>query len=1388
MSEDPSGNLDGAAREEATSILRQLHQAVDRVRDLARSGHDLAPVAEIWREAQVQLARLETVIAGRRSEELLDRLSFALEEVEQSAREFFRRHDGEAESVARRMTVLRGASRLLRRCARILEGRPPRDETPFMLQELREVERVLAGNAIIAEFEATDGEVGDDLDREVERVRFEVLERQARALLEAAATESSCVAERVGQICRLARGLRRITADLEDCADDGGEDLRLRLHQFAAEAAREHDRLQALFIAWIRGLESPDDLERAGAAVIWLTGELDEARASLVERAGPRRVRSLHFLRLDGLETQRVFRQARKRVEAKAPPEPVTEPAEGEEGGRLFSMRRIDAKLRRTTARLRNALADRLLTLRLERIFGKRIVRAWEIMIFWLIMAVIALIIVDHFSDPVPEGEFGWTSWADTLICAFLLTDFFVRLALSPERLRYFRRNFLTEFLPSLPFAVLTGHPVLREVRVVRIIRSLRILRPLLRLVRLFLFLARAADRLVERNSWILNQNIVFFSDPVRDRENPTLLNRARDLDNWIVRRGERRLLDLEATARREGCRWQLAFIEAELVSRGAAQLLAEPGRMTGHVRDLHVDDVIGRLRELDDNQVADFVGHDVARQITTSLSLFRLPLLRRLPLIRFLLGPTGAPDPLWTTARLGRMGGDFLAWLQRLLNWFADLYGTITGAQFLDRFGMSLMKATARPAKRLVIFSLVVFLFLALAHLSRIDPWIGVADGFTRFLKGPLLFLGLICFLPLGLGAWLRRIAGQAVDLFDRVAEAQFLALTEIVKEDHGDDDLSFLVDRVLLPEVAMTRAESRDLEAERDTLVLAVHRRHLDEDHPLPVSWSALETMMLYYRDFIDGAYFHRNDTKVANMLLGNLTLENIRRVRLRYDAKRFKQLDRLDIARGKGGVTGPKVWFDFITHSVSQHVARLIIEYNQHCIPADELDAAHAEDRRIFDLWLERRRRLSSARRHGTRISSEDLSDVSGSAGTLIYRTTEFNALHFLTVSAKRDHDVRERYGAEVAGLLEEDRENLVRDIFGTFPMHELPKERRTLNPYVQYRRYLARGRVFLFPIVGMWLLFKGLRLLIARVIAIVKDVLDPNERPIDISAGRAGFDVARRKIFRMRRPVVLEALRLRALFDVEYLGIATPLGLSPSPYAELLNEDLRYLEASEREWERFRDIKSERERQVRLLARLIEHMKGRGRDLVAELEARNPALASRRNEALRAAATAFVCDHAQMSSIATAMDDIGELVLKCIAEPPPAPRLTERLLRRRLGRLAETAWPLLARAVPGAEKTGPGALADLLVRLPEFEENLELLARVAAETDDASVRIFDALLDVALQPSSWSEQIIALRAVQSLGILDLKGYERLIAALGRYGHVEMGRPSERRRVGI
>ena len=1408
--------------------MRELSTAIEQAWGCLETG-ERGALMESWSRAQLSATGLIARAGEEPNEETRDLLAQLLESLEARARALFRETDHEPREEGHRLALIRAEARLVRRVTRAVEGRPSRDETPFILSELQEVENGLREPSLVvddddadppAELPSSDSSADAEAAKlRASELRLHLIRSNAELQVAKAAELTSVDQSNMVRAFRLSRALFATIQDLTKWRSEIDEKDREAIARIVDSLDGERKRLQDLFDAFVDGIEDRSASKTASLAALTLTGELDEARMAAFERATPETVRWLEQLRTDGRRFDSSYSRALQRVEST---EAKSEPDETESDDEWKGIRRSQRRLRRMTRRVDNLIADRILSLRLEKIFGARLVRYWETLVFWLIIGVLALIVIDHYREAAideeieilreaglteqiaeieaEERKIGWTIWVDTAVCFLLLCDFLVRMLLSPRRLRYLIRHFLTEFLPSVPFGLIEKLEHVKSfeaswlvvfvkmLRFGRVFRVLRFLRPAIRFLRLMLFVARASDRLVERNSWLLNQNIVFFTDPVKDETVPTLLKRARNLDGWISRTTTRTFPDLPADVRGETARWRLGLVETEMgESEGRHAVTFDPqGRRGTDARDLDVDDVIRTLREVDDNQVAEFLGVDFARQLTSSLRFFRLPFLRSLPFVRFVVGPTGAPDPLWTTARLGRLAGDVLDQIQRAINWFADLYGTITGAQFLDRVGMQLIKATARPAKRLLMFGAIVGMMFAFVLVFRIQFLRPAAVGLWDFLLGPVLILGAVCFIPLAIGHWFRRIAGQAADFYDRVAEAQFLALTEMMKEERQPEHLDFLARRVLLPELR-TDAATVDGDADAE-LIGRVCLGSIDESDPevvdglsCPIDWSKRDFMMLFYRDFIDGAFFHRNDTKIANMLLGNLTLENIRLNRLAFSKKRMRKLEQLDIGRGKGGVTGPYVWFNFITHAVAQHTARLIIEYNRHCIPAAELEVADEEDRRVYDSWLEKRRRSSAARREGQPPGAEPEKSIDGQRGTLVYRTTEFNALHFLTRDAKRDASVRETYGPTVSRLLEEDRENLIRDIFGTFPMHEFPKEKRTFNPYEFYRGYFSRGKVFLFPVMGFWLVFRGFRLLFKRLLIIIKDVIRPEARRRRSRAGHAGFEVARRKIHRMRRPVIMETVRLRAEFDIEYLGLALPGRELSIGGGQLLADDLRTLNASEREWEEFRVLKSEREGQIRVLNRVLRYNERQRAGGDENDDASLPAVSENGGQAMRAVATAFICDHEGAASVVTAFE-----ALKSFARRLPQEGSRRRRFRmpafqkRKIAELVDAVWPLLSVHLDTDEDEPlfkSRLVSTMARRQPGLKEHLVTLNERMPGGGDVHEYAYLKLAEVAAQPSSWTEQVIAIRTVQSLGMLDLLGYERIIALLGRYEDAEL-----------
>ena len=203
---------------------------------------------------------------------------------------------------------------------------------------------------------------------------------------------------------------------------------------------------------------------------------------------------------------------------------------ETEAHGTHAALRRVN----RLGRLVHNEWQEKQLALRLERTFGHRFVMWMESTVLVLILVISTLIVVEMVLDST-RGLSPWQqwafAWADLAICSVFLLEFGLKLALAPERLRYFRRHFLVDFLASIPFGFLTHaltvHQaaltrtvegvqflrLLRFGRLARLVRYVRLARPLIRLGRILIFALRFTDRLVRRYASLLNQNIVFFED-----------------------------------------------------------------------------------------------------------------------------------------------------------------------------------------------------------------------------------------------------------------------------------------------------------------------------------------------------------------------------------------------------------------------------------------------------------------------------------------------------------------------------------------------------------------------------------------------------------------------------------------------------------------------------------------------------------------------------------------------------------------------------------------------------------------------------------------------------------------------------------------------------------
>jgi len=1030
--------------------------------------------------------------------------------------------------------------------------------------------------------------------------------------------------------------------------------------------------------------------------------------------------------------------------------------------------------VRRSLQRDRRAVAaelqERRIAWRMEQLFGHGFVAALERTILVLLLLFVGMLLLE---GPLIEREnarmaaAGQTghgpaatvfAWADLGICLVFLFDFCLKLALAKRRGLYLWRNWLTGLVPAIPFGFL-GYAVswlaaasevegltllrfLRYLRLPRMARWLRIARPVLRAMRVVGFLLRASDRLVRQLAPLVNRNLVFFErGGVIGAEPPYRAGLVALRERFDYRAAET-VAWLPVGVRQAFVRTRIDDMLAMLSSPRAGGVVPGSSVSGAAVRDFPVEEIINRLLSATPAGISDRIGSNLVQSVTRWCRALDVFGVRRLPVVRDLVAASRLPSPYDTTAQVANRIGHLLGQSLDRLYWVADLYGTVTSPQLVDSVGEYLVKATARPAKRLLLFGVG---FLAVSQLALLIDvaWLDTLARLLRRLVGlPLIVLGGACALPLMLGIWFRQIAGEATDFFRQVAEAQFITATKRIKRNMARSQRAVFDARVLAPEAA------------------------LDADAVHPARAAAAQL----WDEYLDGPPFHSTDTGTTNHLLGNLALVSLRETRLRYTRRERKRLRRLDLGNTRASLRGPYLWFRFISRSLAHHTAKLVENYNAFALPLVRAPTAEDDEILAYAEWLEKRLGKPVAEIELPAPFRRRLDRLGGPAGrrgarprpSHCYQGNDFTSIHFLSDDAEVDRDVRRRYGDVVADLMRRDRHDNFRRVFRTYPFHRRLRDRRTLNPLSLYERHMAGGRVLLVPfkLLGLGLAWA------ARVVgvlgSVVREVRNPGVRELSPIDDPDPFEVARRKIHRMRKPVFMECLRMRARFDPEYLGIVPPgatAGVRESSVVQV-EDDLEQIGAVPSVRRRFRDMASQRRRQMLEFRDWLQRRGG-----------------TYSSEALRAMAIAYTVDHRGARS---RLEDVG-LLERAFHETLAAQARSQQVLprgsaasawcrlwnRRRLNRLFDQ--PSFAhldrrqraacrRCVCRRRGPLPAALRRLTPRGPGG----------ADPAGDA----WKALAAVGRDPATWTRQLVILRAVQTLTVLDLDTYTRLVHELGEY----------------
>ena len=1072
-------------------------------------------------------------------------------------------------------------------------------------------------------------------------------------------------------------------------------------------------------------------------------------------------------------------------------------------------------ELERLQRTVRGEWQEKLLALRLENLLGPRFVKAIETAVLWLILLLVGLIVTEGLLDRahwLSDTHRAWLAWADLAICSALLAEFALRLALAPRKGLYFLRYFVIDFLASLPFGFLsyqlasgqveTGltHAAkalwllrfLRLGRLVQILRFVSLALPVVRIARLGLFFLRLSDRLVRKHAGLLNRNIVLFEPYHTQRPESS------DRHRLAALRGEQEHAAAAVAARIDQVdRQQLAArVLADLdirIEALPAEAFDGPGEEpeAREGREVPVEALVDRLIQLSPERLVDQMGPGFVTSADRYLRLLDLPLLRRLRVIRNLVAYRQK-----SPAEAVTLAANYLGHLvQRLLDivyFLADLEGTLSPPIFLDRLGATIVSATRTPARRLLwLGSAFLVLFLVVKSVSVFRPFRGFVDRLQNLLGWPVIVLGVICLGFWLLGSWFRKIANQSADYCERVVEAQFAAQTKNLKSLRRDHDAQFLAERVIDPELLLRSS---------DNLMPEIYR--LDDQSGLSPSGTLqlenrelifLRNIRLLYQDYLDGSPFHRSDTKASVQLLGNLALTNLRRSHLGHLLREGRVLDRLDLNRAGRLLGGPYLWFNYITRMIVQETAILLLDYNRHAIPLDRLACSAAESRQAFANWLARRLRIepdevrlpepvSTAGTREAAVTKADVEPRRPEASDFL-ETVEFTAIDFLADDPQRDAAIQARFGPQVAELVRRDRQQNVRRAFRSFPLHELPLAQRTINPYAFYETYLSRGRIVFLPVLMIGAAAGVVGMAIRTVYRVVREILHPRvDQDEDVPSDT--YWAALRKIHRMRKPVFMGSLWLRARFDAEYLGLplpSAPAGIATHP---LMESDLDFIGASRQDRIIAEQIRSGHQRRLEWIGRWLQQF-GWTFDQLPEYLAREiPYLTNRGGEALRAVVTACVLDHDDITTLAFSIEGLkrvlahgADATIDGTMLPPglPDPVINLRKLWHPVPRVRRPVADLFG--MPCFPPYDPAQRSRILAYLRRHRRAVRgwINVLLGQGGDDPWATVRARMREVLLRTDLWSDQMLVLRAVQTLTMLDVQHNCDLVWSLGGYTHL-------------
>ena len=1080
---------------------------------------------------------------------------------------------------------------------------------------------------------------------------------------------------------------------------------------------------------------------------------------------------------------------------------------------------------------------------RMESKFGRKWVRKFENFVFILIALLVVLVVVewrmDAASTLTPSLALGFQI-ADLLICSILLGDFFLRWGFAGWSVWFIKKHFIFDFLPALPYGFILGplwffnyyvgmdfiedsnsnsfrleglldttkmssvsiakyaHLVLilRVFRLMRIFRGLRIFVTGLRLFRLLIFVIRGMDRAVQRFRGFLDRNIlVFEKDFSTLTDEDSLIGKITQHESYRIRLNRELYREIKHENRSKLLLGHLSVLEFEIetlppCSSRKIERLAKD-------RDLYVESLIVKLVNCESVDLENIFNSRDLHRLAALLRWMDLPFIRMLPLFRRWAVASRLPEASEAVAEAARQFGQFLQSILSVFYLGGDLSGITTGPQILDRVATAMIKSTQRPALRLIVIGGLTLVF---SLFFKRMGW-EIIEEILATLGLPFFILGSLCLVINILGRWFKRISGEALDIYLRTSEAHFFHLVKELKSQHLDKDLEDIHRRVVIPDCELRNLSPDEIES---TLAFLKHKitfrgqnntgsqieDSIENQQFMDFLFREIEQVSLLYRDYLDGTLLHRSDDKTSIQILGNLAMRDIRFSMLGMGKKDIRRLERLALEKDRILGFGPYLWFRFISESLAIETAKMVMEYNSCCIPRHRLKNIHADLKERFDQFLEHKRKDVNSASRRSRRASIDFTESS-------MVTTEFHALHFLIEDQERDQRIERIFCKEVLDAMVKDRRAMVRDVFGTWPYHLIPRSVRRINPYRLYFRFLGGARIFLLPIVVLLKLLGLLYQAVFQLVGVVREVLGKEEiQPIQKSR-IAGFEVAIRKINRMRKPYFMEAMRLRAAVDAEYLGLRIP-GMKRMGDTLTYRDDLDFIGALESERLPFEELRRAAIRDLRRLRLFLSDRNWLGNDFSECLKTLDPENAHRYHsgEILRAMVSAFITDQHDLRSAITGPQVIREFFDEVVKQPSPGIvirswkdffhnciglLLPGNRKRRRLFKKYIQLDRDLKSMPPTMIKKALHAFLDtdrMMVRYCEiaikFGEHPDQKGNHEGREERYNAAVLEALRRVAADHALWGRKLITLRMIQTLTILDIRTYRQLIWTLGGFGN--------------